>query len=401
MITQASKCTGAFAYLGMAASRELGIHAMDSRSFWVKGNRDDYAHFLAQTHNAELLAVSTPFRFEIKSREFSSLVLRRVSVSGQCSNSYLLQDAFIGLMIALPGSGFSTRATDQIDPEVDLKRRDYPSIHCHFACDERVYSHHLDSHVIYIRVEAARFLLELAFRGLGIASILALDGKEASTNLVRLCEPMQKLIDSTTSTQEQDQWADQLLVDLMDELQVMATMKADRSSRSAGRHVIASLQWLDNQSAATAINLDQLAKAINVTPRTIQTSFQNRFKMTPMRWLKLWRLSQLHRLLFHNNGQLDNATTLIMDSGLGSITTASKSYRAIYGRTPQQELDLTNHARDNTARGLEYDGKTVYTIDQALELLGNLKLIAQDQHQLQPLITLRVKLNQASIASNF
>ena len=65
------------------------------------------------------------------------------------------------------------------------------------------------------------------------------------------------------------------------------------------------------------------------------------------------------------------------------------------------ELDLTNHARDNTARGLEYDGKTVYTIDQALELLGNLKLISQDQHQLQPLITLRVKLNQASIASNF
>jgi AraC-like DNA-binding protein len=385
----------------MAASRELGTHAMNSRSFWVKGNRDDYAHFLAQTHNAELLAVSTPFRFEIKSREFSSLVLRRVSVSGHCSNSYLLEDTFIGLMIALPGSGFSTKATDHLDAEVDLKRRDYPSIHCHFACDERVYSHHLDSHVIYIRIEAARFLLELAFRGLGIASILALDGKEASSNLVRLCEPIEKLIDSPTSTQEQDQWADQLLVDLMDELQVMATMKADRSSRSAGRHVIASLQWLDNQSAATAINLDQLAKAINVTPRTIQTSFQNRFKMSPMRWLKLWRLSQLHRLLFHNNGQLDNAATLIMESGLGSITTANKSYRAIYGRTPQEELDLTNHARDNTARGLEYDGKTVYTIDQALELLGNLKLIAQDQHQLQPLITLRVKLNQASVASNF
>jgi AraC-like DNA-binding protein len=376
---------------------------MNSRSFWVKGNRDDYAHFLARTHNADLLAVSSPFRFEIKSREFSSLVLRRVSVNGHCSNSYLLQDAFIGLMIALPGSGFSTRATDQIDPEVDLKRRDYPSIHCHFACDERVFSHHLDSHVFYIRFEAARFLFELAFRGLGIASFMALDGKEASTNLMRLCEPIEKLIETTINLQEQDQWADQLLVDLMDELQVMATMKADSSSRSAGRHVIASLQWLDNQSAATAINLDQLATAINVTPRTIQTSFQNRFKITPMRWLKLWRFSQLHRLLFHNNDQQDYANTLVMECGLGSITTASRGYRAIYGRTPQEELDLTNHSRDNTARGLEYDGKTVYTLDQALELLGNLKLISQDQLQLQlqPFITLRVKLNQASNASNF
>ena len=376
---------------------------MNSRSFWVKGNRDDYAHFLARTHNADLLAVSSPFRFEIKSREFSSLVLRRVSVNGHCSNSYLLQDAFIGLMIALPGSGFSTRATDQIDPEVDLKRRDYPSIHCHFACDERVFSHHLDSHVFYIRFEAARFLFELAFRGLGIASFMALDGKEASTNLMRLCEPIEKLIETTINLQEQDQWADQLLVDLMDELQVMATMKADSSSRSAGGHVIASLQWLDNQSAATAINLDQLATAINVTPRTIQTSFQNRFKITPMRWLKLWRFSQLHRLLFHNNDQQDYANTLVMECGLGSITTASRGYRAIYGRTPQEELDLTNHSRDNTARGLEYDGKTVYTLDQALELLGNLKLISQDQLQLQlqPFITLRVKLNQASNASNF
>ena len=65
---------------------------MNSRSFWVKGNRDDYAHFLARTHNAELLAVSSPFCFEIKSREFSSLALRRVSVSGHCSLKLISQD---------------------------------------------------------------------------------------------------------------------------------------------------------------------------------------------------------------------------------------------------------------------------------------------------------------------
>jgi hypothetical protein len=40
---------------------------MNSRSFWVKGNREDYAHFLARarTQNANLLDVRTPFRFEI------------------------------------------------------------------------------------------------------------------------------------------------------------------------------------------------------------------------------------------------------------------------------------------------------------------------------------------------
>lgn len=384
----------------MAASRELGIHPMNSRSFWVKGNRDDYAHFLARTHNADLLHVSTPFRFEIKSREFSSLVLRRVFVRGQCSNSYLLQDAHIGLMIALPGSGFSTKVADHFHPEVDLKRRDHPSIHWHFACDEQVYSHHLDSDVIYIRIEATRFLRELAFRGLGIAAIMALHGQEASSGLVRLCNPIEKLIDSTSSPQEQDEWVDQFLIDLIDELQVMATLKADSSGRSAGRHVTASLQWLDNQGETTAINLDQLAKAIKVTPRTIQTSFQNRFQMTPMRWLRLWRMSQLRRLLFHNHDRHENANTMVNASGLGSSTTTSKAYRAIYGRTPQEELTMTNIARDKIARIPQHDSTTIYTIDEAIKLLGNLKQNSKEQDQPHAFIKLMVKLNQASIASD-
>jgi len=370
---------------------------MKSRRFWVKGNRDDYAHYLARTNNANLLDVSSPFHFEIKSREFSSMILRHVSVWGQCSNSYHLQDAFIGLMIALPGSGFSTQANGQ----VDLKPCDHHRIHWQFASDDLVYAHHLDSNVIYIRLETARLLTELAQRGLAISDIMALQGQEASTGLIRLCEPIEVHLEESGTPEEQDQWADRFLIDLVDELQLMGSLKAKRSNSASGTHVAASLQWLGNQHTVTAINLEQLAKAINVTPRTIQSSFQNQFRLTPMRWLKLWRISELHRRLFQNHNQSIDATTMVQDSGLGSVSTASKAYRSIHGKTPQEELRDTNLERNSSTRKSQYDRETTYTIDQAIELLSSLKENSEaDESHAKP-ITLKIELSHASLASNY
>ena len=370
---------------------------MNSRRFWVKGNRDDYAHYLARTNNANLLEVSSPFGFEIKSREFSSLILRHVSVWGKCSNSYHLQDAFIGLMVALPGSGFSTLANGQ----VDLKPCDHHRIHWQFASDDLVYAHHLDSNVIYIRLETARLLRELAQRGLAISDIMALQGQEASTGLIRLCEPIEVYLEERRSPEEQDQWADRFLIDLVDELQSMGSLKAKRSNSASSTHVAASLQWLCNQHTETAINLEQLAKAINVTPRTIQSSFQNQFRLTPMRWLKLWRISELHRHLLQNHNLSVDANMMVRGSGLGSISTATKTYRSIYGRTPQEDLRDINLETTNLARQSKYDRETTYTIEQAIDFLNSLKESSKDDESHAKLITLKVELSHPSLASSY
>jgi AraC-like DNA-binding protein len=369
---------------------------MTSRRFWVKGNRDEYAHFLARTHNANLLDVSSPFRFEIKSREFSSLILRRVSVRGHCSNSYQLQDAFIGLMIALPGSGFSTRANGQ----VDLKPCNHHSIHWHFGGDDQVYAHHLDSDVIYLRLETVRLLRELAYRGLAIADLMALQGREASAGLIRLCEQMEVYLEIKSNLVTDDQWADQLLIDLIDEFQMMSAPRDGKFSKQSGNHVIESLQWFCNQSATTAIKLDQIAMALHVTPRTIQSSFQNQFNMTPMRWLRLWRFSELHRQLFLNLFKVQNPTTLIKASGLGSIDTASRAYRIIYGKTPLEELSLTGLAKDKSANNSGGENPSIYSIDEAIELLAELKDVSINNGHVHSLITLMVKLDQGNLALN-
>jgi transcriptional regulator GlxA family with amidase domain len=180
---------------------------------------------------------------------------------------------------------------------------------------------------------------------------------------------------------------------MIDELQLMGGLNARRFSSSSGSHVAASLQWVCNQNSATAINLDQLAKAINVTPRTVQTSFQNQLKMTPIRWLKLWRINQLHRLLFINQGQQHNANTLIQESGLGSIINANKAYRIIYGKSPQEELTFTKITKNKSTEELRNNGKQVYTINEAIELLSDLRETQGNQANLETLITLIVKLS--------
>ena len=71
---------------------------MNARSFWLREIEMNIPHLSSRSHKANLLDRCATFDFEIKSMEFSSLILRRISICGQCSNSFLLQDAYIGLL---------------------------------------------------------------------------------------------------------------------------------------------------------------------------------------------------------------------------------------------------------------------------------------------------------------
>jgi AraC-like DNA-binding protein len=381
----------------LAMVKNADVLIMNSRSFWLKGNRDEYAHFLACTHNANLLDISSTFDFEIKSKEFSSLILRRISISGQCSNSYLLQDAFIGLMISLPGSGFSTRANGHLDLNPCLHHR----IHWHIACDEEVYAHHHDSEMICIRIETCRLLRELAFRKIALSTITALDGQVASTGLIQLSEQIEQILEAGRSIADQDERADRLLGRLVDELQLMGSIKATKTSKAASTHVAESLQWLCSQSSVAVINLDQLARAIHVTPRTLQTSFQNQFSMTPMRWHKLWRVSQLHRRLINKQAPHLGVIKIIQASGLGAINTATRAYRQVYGRTPQEELSMRNIGQEKFARSAEPTHEsTTTTIDEAIVLLESLRELSNQGVQQESFIHLTVRLACPSLAAN-
>ena len=120
-----------------------------------------------------------------------------------------------------------------------------------------------------------------------------------------------------------------------------------------------------------------------------------------MRWLKLWRISELHRHLLQNHNQSIDANMMVRGSGLGSISTASKAYRSIYGRTPQEELRDTNLKTTNLARQSKYDRETTYTIEQAIDFLNSLKESSKANKSHAKLITLKVELSHPSLASSY
>jgi len=340
---------------------------MQARRFHIQGNRDDYAHFLARIHNATLIDVSSPFSFEIQGYETSSLIIRQVSVRGECSNTYRLQDAFIGLMIVYPGSGFSTNE----DGHLNLATTSHHRLFWHVGGEKAVYGHHRNSRILYLRLESCRLLHTLSQHGLALNDILAVHGRESSLELVRICEELMELIGADHNDEDQDKIVDEYLQRLVLALDSLCSLHKSFSGLAASSYVADSLDWLISNSARQ-ISLQDLALALNVTPRTVQNSFQKQFGISPMRWLKLWRLNSLRRQIFQSQGSNLLLAKLVRECQLGSSSTIASTYRTIYGVTPQQDYELCQNKSTIRIRQAAAPKDLVYSIDEALTLLTEL-----------------------------
>lgn len=341
---------------------------MLSRHFQIKGNRDDYAHFLARTHNASLIEVSSPFNFEINGYESSSLILREVFVRGECSNTYHLQDAFIGLMIIYPGSGFSTEENGHRH----LSPAQRHHLRWHVGGTKPIYSHHRHSRVLYLRFETCRFLFTLAQHGLVLSDVLSTSGREPSAALIRRSEELFTLFRKGLDSERQDKCADEYLQQLIVELCSLSALHRNAQQLSSRSYVCESMRWLTEHSASR-ISLQNLAQAINVTPRTIQVGFQKHFGLSPMRWLKLWRLGMLRRLVFRPGTSQQTFSNLILQSQLGAMSTVVATYRSIYGTTPHQDYQFIQSLDSISSLPPINLEEATYSIDEALAFLKNLK----------------------------
>jgi len=367
---------------------------MPSRHFQIRGNRDDYAHFLARTHNATLIEVGSPFNFEINSYESSSLILREVSVRGECSNTYHLQDAFIGLMIVYPGSGFSTEE----DGHRHLSPAQHHHLRWHVGGIIPIYSHHRHSSVLYLRFETSRFLFALAQHGLVLSDVLSTSGREPSAALIRRSEELFTLFREGYDSEQQDKCADEYLQQLIVELRSLCALHRNLSQLSSKSYVLDSMQWLIEHSASR-ISLQHLALALNVTPRTIQIGFQKQFGLSPMRWLKLWRLTGLRRLIFRPRTSQQTLSHLIRESHLGAVSTTVATYRSIYGVTPQQDHQyIQSIAPASPFLPITFEEPT-YSIDEALALLTTLKNQPYQAIQSNQIISLKVQIS-AKLGAN-
>jgi len=295
----------------------------------LEGKADRYQHFLASTANANLVAVSDDFQFRIQSIEGPSLLIRHVSTHGQVSNHGELPDAFFALMLNYhPGGYSSTGPLSDSAPHPPG-----PTLHWHLA-NRSCINHHHNSKVTYLRLESTALLRELSAQAIAVSQLAGLQGVPASTHLVQLIEDLSLEL-ANTDIQQQPQLTEAFFNRLSQELRLLLGPPTASDANAAG-HVSLAIEWMLSR-LSEPINLQQLADAMGLTPRSVQACFKSVLAISPMRWLKLARISKLRQFLWSGDMKHLSIQQLMGRCGLSENSLNRQCYKEAYGVSPMEE----------------------------------------------------------------
>jgi AraC-like DNA-binding protein len=85
------------------------------------------------------------------------------------------------------------------------------------------------------------------------------------------------------------------------------------------------------------ISLQKLATEISLTPRSVQACFKSVLAISPMRWLKLARISKLRRLLWCGDIAHLSIQQLMGRCGLTDSSLNRQYYKDVYGVNPMED----------------------------------------------------------------
>lgn len=295
----------------------------------LEGTADRYRLFLTADANANLLNASDNFHFRIRTIEGPTLLLRHVRTRGQASNDGELGDAFYALMLSYPPGEFSS--TDPLSEPGRQPRA--PTLHWHLA-NRSCVNHHRNSKVTYLRLERASLLRALSAQAIGVSQLACLQGVEAPASLVQRIEALGPQL-ATAEHQQHRPITEAFLARLAQELRQL--LGPPRSSQTnAAEHTSMAIDWMMAR-LGSPISLQQLASALALTPRTLQGCFKSQLGLSPMRWLKLARLSLMRQLLWDPDLAHQSVQQLLGRCGLSDTGLNRASYREAYGVTPRDQ----------------------------------------------------------------
>lgn len=351
----------------------------------LEGTEEQYKNFLNGINQASLINISDNFNFQIRTLQTPSLILREVHTQGQASNQAECGDAFFGLMLSHGPGGFSSSAPLPAGgPEPYA-----PSLHWHWP-NELAISHHLDSHVSYLRLESAGLLRQLALQHLRVDQLRSLQAVAASPGLIQLISSLQQRLNISAEADSRQQLSDDFLVALGAQLQAQLLQSGESTSASA-RHLAAAIRWLDLH-LHEAITLPQLAAELGLTPRAVQACFRSRLGLSPMRWLKLARLSRLRQHLHHPDHRHRSTQQLKTLVGLSSTSLNRQAYREIYGLSPaedQHQLERHHHNAIELASSVQsFQFSSAEAAILALETMRQQQQQQQQHQAAQPVVSI-------------
>ena len=309
----------------------------------LEGNAENYQNFLSSAPNATLVDASEDFYFQIQTIEGPTLQLRHVSTYGQATNHGELPEAFMALMLSFrPGSYSSTSPLGEIDPLSETgQNSEAPTLHWHFA-NRSYINHHRNSKVTYLRMESAALLRELCAQAIAVSQLPRLQGAASPASLVQLIEDL-SLQFTNADIQQQPQLTEAFFNRLSQELRLLLGPPT-ASDANAASHVSLAIEWMLSR-LSEPINLQQLADAIGLTPRSVQACFKSVLAISPMRWLKLARISKLRQLLWSGDMKHVSIQQLMGRCGLSENSLNRQCYKEAYGVSPMEERRQAESAK--------------------------------------------------------
>jgi AraC-like DNA-binding protein len=102
------------------------------------------------------------------------------------------------------------------------------------------------------------------------------------------------------------------------------------------RFVRAARDWIE-ANAHRPITIDDLARALNLSTRSVYGGFRKHFNQSPMDYLKSTRLRRVREDLLAGQGDR-NVTTTAMDWGFVHLGNFARDYRSKFGELPSETL---------------------------------------------------------------
>ena len=295
----------------------------------LEGKADRYASFLTAKAKASLEKASEDFHFQIRTTESPGLLLRYVSTHGQASNHRELPDAFFALMLSFNPGGYSS--TTPLSGSSPLTTGS--SLHCHFANHSCV-NHHRNSKVTYLRMESTDLLRELSAQGIPVSRLACLQGAAAPESLLQLIEVLGLQL-ADADVREQVQLTEVFFKQLGQERRLLLGPPTASDANAAG-HVSLAIGWMLGR-ISEPISLQKLATEISLTPRSVQACFKSVLAISPMRWLKLARISKLRQTLWCGDMAHFSIQQLMGRCGLSNTSLNRQYYKDVYGVNPMED----------------------------------------------------------------
>jgi AraC-like DNA-binding protein len=90
---------------------------------------------------------------------------------------------------------------------------------------------------------------------------------------------------------------------------------------------------LIHQNSAEPWSLEQLGDAVGMSRSTLSRQFKNTLGMTPLNYVKSWRMMRGHHLIKFTNKSLEQIAEIV---GFSTARTFNKAFKTYYGFTPSE-----------------------------------------------------------------